>query len=186
MNNVDDLDNIGVVAEEARGFPAIRWGLVFGIMLTVLGLLPTIWLLTNGYRVPLDTSDLEKVIRDHTVLLGEYALCNLVATIALYFLAGFMTARDVGAIKPGMFAAGLAYVASSLVTILANLVTLRQAEDSALSAFGNLADQLRGPFAALTALDTTCNLIVGAVMAGLIGALGALLGCAIFGRASYT
>lgn len=152
----------------------------------MLGLLPTIWLLTNGYRVPLDQSGLDSIVRHHTVLVGYYVIGNLIATLALYFVAGFMTARDTGTVKSGMAAAAIAVVASSMVTILGDLVTLRQAEDTALSAFGSLADQLRGTFAVGYTIGTCCNLIVGAIGAALIGALGALLGCAIFGRASYS
>lgn len=175
--------------EGTGGFPSIRWGLTFGIFLAALGVLPVIWLLTNGYRTPLNQSELDVILRSQPALVGYYSVGNLVATLVLYFLAGFMTARDMGTIKPGMFAAGLAYVASSVVTLLVNLMTLRQTEASALSAFSAfsyLTDQVRAAFAVGYAVGICCNLIVGAVGAALIGALGALLGCAIYGRASYS
>ena len=170
--------------EEVSGFPAIRLGLTCAILLVVLGVLPLVWLLAEGYHLPIDGSEAIAILRQQSQLAGVYVTCYLAASLAIYLLAGFMTARDTGTVKPGMFAAAVAFMASDLVSLLTNLVIIKQAEDSALSAYGYLIEQARGAFAIGYTVNTCCSLIVGAVVAAVIGAVGALIGCAIYGRAS--
>lgn len=172
--------------EERRGTPALHWGLVFGIVEVIVGVAPLIWLVANGYHFPPDAEETRTILNStgsaYTLFIGLGGLLSLTS----YIFAGFLTARDTGSVKSGMLAAALACLAYLMVTYLIGAVVLRISYSQLINEVGGLPASFRAVFALSYALTSVCFLTVGCTFAALLGAFGALIGCAIFGRASYS
>lgn len=171
--------------EEGTGFPAIRWGLVFGIILVVIGVIPLIWVVAHGYHVPPDSAESRAIVNQLGVTLLYYVIGSVVISLLSYFLAGFMTARDTGTVPAGAFAAAVAYLAFSMVSYVVSAVVLKLSAGSLLNDIAGLSGSTRAALAFSYALSSVCGLLIGALLSAGIGALGALLGRAIYGSATY-
>lgn len=174
------------MGEERRGMPSLQWGMTFGIILVVISIIiPVIWLVANGYHIPPDAGQTQSIINQSGVGIVFFAITSALLSLASYFLAGFLTARDSGSIRAGGFSAALAFLASIMVWDLVSAVVLRISASALLAEIAGLPMNVRAALALLTAAGNIGCLLTGALVAAGIGALGALLGCAIYGRASY-
>lgn len=167
------------------GFPAIRWGFTFGIVLVAVKLVPLLWMVLNGYHVPPDDTEIQQIASQLGGVLFYYALGNTVISLASYFLAGFFTTRDTGTVGSGAFAAVVAYLAYMTVSYLVTGVILRGSESMFLDEMASLPDTVRAILALTYTFSNVCGLLIGALVTWGIGALGALLGRAIYGPATY-
>lgn len=167
------------------GFPAIRWGFIFGIVLVAVKLVPLLWLVLNGYHVPPDDTEIQQIASQLGDVIVYYALANTVISLISYFLAGFFTTRDTGTVGSGAFAAVVAYLAYAAVSYLISAVILRGSESVLLDEIATLPGGFRAIFAVTSMFTNICGLLIGALIPSGLGALGALLGRAIYGPATY-
>ncbi|HLZ21670.1 MAG TPA: hypothetical protein VKQ30_06075 [Ktedonobacterales bacterium] len=172
--------------EGVSGFPAVRWGLGFGIILVIVSAFPVIWLATNGYRLPLDESHSRYLFNQLGANIAYILLSLVVVVLLCYFLAGFFTARDTGTVRSGAVAAAVAYISYAMASYLISSVVLKLSASDFIKQLSVASPALKASFAFGYVLGAMCSLVVVTLFAAGIGALGALLGCAIYGRASYS
>ncbi|MGH2515566.1 MAG: hypothetical protein ACRDHP_07910 [Ktedonobacterales bacterium] len=166
--------------------PALHWGLVFGIVQVIIGVVPILWLVANGYHIPPNATETQTILNQSSAALALFFVVGGLFSLASYVFAGFLTARDTGTVGAGALAAALACLANLMVSYLIAAIVLKISYSQILDEIGGLPASFRALLAISYALSTICGLVVGCVIAAGIGALGALLGCAIFGRASYS
>lgn len=165
-----------------QGMPALTWGFIFAIVLTVAGIASGFWSRSLGLdrQQNLDTLD------GNTLgLLIWVALALLALNIACCAGAGFLTARDSGSIKGGAFAGGLALFASTLIAgiisfalSLATPIDIYAAGASA-SSHAISTNQIAGAGLVGAVCGSICYGLVGAAL----GALGAVPARMIWGPA---
>lgn len=166
--------------------PALHWGLVFGIVEVVIGIAPLVWLVANSYHFPPDAAETQTILTQSGSTLFLFVAFGGLLSLFSYVFAGFLTARETGTVGSGAVAAALACLANLMVSYLIAAVVLKISYSQLINELGGLPASFRAILAVSYALSTLCGLLVACVIAAGIGALGALVGCAIFGRASYS
>lgn len=172
--------------EYAEGsHPAVKWGLIFGIVMSASILAPILVLIA---LYPIAASNplfaLVSVLQQHpdatvgwlVAILGASGMTNLIAL----FLAGFLTTRETGTIPSGMVAGVLADVSSTgvLILIVLILVMLEGPHRTGSMSVGGAVVAGIGDL-----LQQFCCLVSVVVPSAIIAMLGAGLARLIWGPA---
>lgn len=165
------------------------YGLRFGIILTVLGVVELLlaqWIGDLAARSDLQTGISAAAQQDTTTLVVALIVLVAVALVSygLLFLAGILTSRLTGMVRSGAFAAALALLISNIVTSVVGIVLEPPASRAS---FAMAVDSVTGNDYARALMTNSlgCCLICGLVfnsfvIGGALGALGGLVGRFIY------
>lgn len=182
----DDYDDGYGYDEYAGGsHPAVKWGLIFGIVMAASILVPFVVLITS---YPLAASNpffaMLSLFMQHpdatAGLIFMLLLASGLTTLISLFFAGFLTTRETGTVRSGMVAGVLADLAANGVVVLIVLLLVllespRRAETT------SVGEQIVAAIGGLT--QQCCCLVSVVVSSALIAALGAGLARLIWGPA---
>lgn len=179
----DEYDEYDDDTYEGGTHPAVKWGLIFGIVMTVASLAPFILLFV---RFPMYAGN--PIFGIMTVLQNPasgavlpFVLLLMVAgltTLTSLFLAGFLTTRETGTIRSGTVSGVLAVLASNAVSTVVILTWVWLQPRPAVSQTSPLLQIFAGIGGLL---DFGCGLVGAVVPAAAIAALGASLARLIWG-----
>lgn len=165
--------------------PAVKWGLIFGIVMAASILVPFVVLIVE---YPLAASNpffaMLSLFMQHPDAAAELVFMLLIAsgitTLISLFFAGFLTTRETGTVRSGMVAGVLADLAANgvVVLIVLMLVLLEGPRtEGTTSVGGQIAVAIGG------LMQQCCCLISLVVSSAAIAALGAGLARLIWGPA---
>jgi hypothetical protein len=168
--------------EEPQGMPALTWGFIFAIVLTVASI-------ASGFLLrSLDLSkvqNLESLDGNTLGLLIWVWLASLGLNLACCAGAGFLTARDTGSIKAGAFAGGLALFAATFIAgIISFALSLASPVDVYLAGASAGSHVISaGRLAGAGLVGTICGSVCSGLWGAALGALGAIPARLIWGPA---
>lgn len=165
-----------------QGMPAVTWGFIFAIVMTVASI-------ASGFLLrSVDLSkaqNLESLDGNTLGLLIWVSLASFGLNLACCAGAGFLTGRDTGSIKAGAFAGGLALFAATFIAgIISFALQLATPVDIYVASASYESHTISaGQLAGAGLVGTICGSVCSGLWGAALGALGALPARLIWGPA---